>query len=179
MADLVSVSVSASIRQLESVDLAAYKELRDEMLAAYPDAFTSDAATERQRSAESYRSRLQSYAPGGGQFTLGAWQSERLVGAISCERDLRVKVRHIAHVTGMMVRADADQAGIGGALLQAFIDQSRRVNGVSTLTLSVTAGNARALRLYERAGFSRYGSLPDAICVDGRFHAKDYLVLTL
>ena len=167
------------IRRLEPVDSAAYKELRDEMLAAHPEAFTSDAASERQRGAESYLSRLCMDRFSGGQFTLGAWQGECLVGAISCERDLRVKVRHIAHIVGMMVRANAGCAGIGGALLRECINLTRCADGLSLLILSVTAGNVPALRLYERAGFIRYGRLPHAICIDGCFHAKEYLALTL
>jgi len=171
-----------AIRRLAPPDLAAYKALRDAMLAAHPEAFTSDAATERERSADSYLSRLGTARTGhteGGQFTLGAWQGQRLVGALSCERDLRVKTRHVAHLIGMMVRADLRNAGVGHALLQAGIAAARGAEGVTMLTLSVTASNAAAIHLYERAGFTRYGSLPGAIRVEGVPHAKDHMVLTL
>ena len=167
------------IRRLVPLDLADYKTLRDSMLAAHPEAFTSDAAAERARTAESYLPRIGEDRPAGGEFTLGAWQREQLVGAISCERDLRVKVRHIAHLVGMMVRDDLRGLGIGRALLDACIGQARAVTGLRMVTLSVTAGNAHAIRLYEGAGFVRYGTLPNAICVGGHYHAKDQMVLTL
>ena len=168
-----------SIRRLAPHDLGDYKALRDTMLAAHPQAFSSNAVEGRARTPESYRSRLGLDRPGGGDFTLGAWQRERLVGAISCERDLRVKVRHIAHLVGMMVCADLQGRGVGRALLVGCMAEARRVGGLEMLTLTVTADNHAAIRLYERAGFSRYGSLPRAICVDGQYHAKDHMVLVL
>ena len=91
-----------TIRPLVPADLAAYKSLRDDVLSAFPESFTSDAAPER--SPDSYLSRLGLQRPEGGEFTLGAWQMGELVGAVSCERDARTKVRHIGHIIGMMVR---------------------------------------------------------------------------
>ena len=171
-----------TIRRLAPPDLGDYKALRDTMLAAHPEAFTSDAATERARPPDSYRARIGADHPDAApasQFTLGAWQGTRLVGAVSCERDLRVKVRHIAHLIGMMVQADARNAGIGAALLEACIASARDADGIELLTLSVTAGNTAALRLYERAGFSRYASLPRALRVGNAYHAKEQWVLVL
>ncbi len=167
----------ASIRRVAPVDLPAYKMLRDAVLAAHPEAFTSNAAPERP--AESYRSRLGLDCPAGGQFTLGAWQGDRLVGAVSCERDPRPKVHHIGHVIGMMVSSDVQGLGIGRALLAACIEEARAARGLAMLTLTVTAGNAAAVHLYERAGFARYGRLERAICVDGVYHAKDHMTLAL
>ena len=171
-----------TIRRLAPPDLGDYKALRDTMLAAHPEAFTSDAATERARPADSYRARIgadHTDTAHAGQFTLGAWQGSRLVGALGCERDPRIKVRHIAHLIGMMVCADARGAGVGRALLEACIESARAAGGIEMLTLSVTAGNTAALRLYERAGFSRYASLPRALRVGDAYHAKEQWVLVL
>jgi ribosomal protein S18 acetylase RimI-like enzyme len=168
------------IRRLAASDLPAYKSLRDAVLVAHPEAFTSDAAPGRPP--ESYLSRLgplQDTADLGGEFTLGAWQAERLVGALSCERDRRPKVSHIGHLAGMMVSADVQAQGIGKSLLEAAIAEARAARGLAMLTLTVTTGNASAVRLYERAGFKRYGRLECAIRVDGRYHAKDQMVLAL
>ena len=170
---------SIDIHALVAADLPAYKALRDSMLAAHPEAFTSDAATERKRTAQSYLPRLGLAQPGGGSFMLGALQSGQLVGALGCERDTRVKVCHIGHLVGMMVRTELQGGGIGRRLLEAGIAAARSVEGMEMLTLTVTVSNGAAVRLYERAGFMRFGTLPHAIRVDGRYHAKDHMLLTL
>ena len=143
-----------AVRRLVAADLRAYKALRDRMLEAYPEAFTSDAGTERGRRADDYLPRLGLDRPEGGHLLLGAWDEAGLVGAIGVERDRRDKVRHIGHVIGMMVKPEAQGRGVGRALLEAALRETR-VAGLEVLTLSVTEGNEAALRLYERAGFER------------------------
>ncbi len=170
---------AVEIRRLLSADLAAYKALRDATLADDPSAFTSDAETESRKSPDAYLPRLGLGAPLGGVFTIGALCNGTLLGAVSCERDMRIKARHIGHIVGMMVRADQRGRGFGRLLVDACIAEARRGVGVEMLTLTVTASNAGAVRLYERAGFTRYGSLPHAIKVGDRYHAKDQMVLML
>ena len=160
-------------------DLPAYKALRDEALAAHPQAFTSDASETTDRRPESYLPRLGLDRPEGGHFTLGAWAGPTLVGAVSCERETRIKVGHITHLVGMMVRTEVQGQGVGSALLQACLREVRGAAGLEMVTLTVTQGNAAAVRLYKRAGFVLYGSLPRAIRVGDRYHAKDHMALTL
>lgn len=171
------MTAAVTIRRLVPADLVAYKALRDEVLEAFPESFTSDAAPER--GPDSYLSRLGLQRPEGGEFTLGAWRLGELVGAVSCERDARNKVRHIGHIIGMMVSAQSQGHGLGRQLLDACIKEARAADGLLMLTLTVTAGNAAAVHLYERAGFVRYGQLPRAILVNGHYHAKDQMVLAL
>lgn len=168
-----------SIRRVLAADLPAYKALRDAMLATHPTAFTSDADTERRRTSDSYLNRLGLEDAGGAVFTLGAWRGDALAGAISLEHDARIKVRHTAHITGMMVLDTAQGLGIGRALLVDCITRARESRDLTMLTLSVTADNASAIRLYTSTGFVRYGSLPNAVRVDDRWHAKDLMVLAL
>ena len=171
------------IRVLAEADLAAYKELRDHALSQHEEAFTSDAATEALRTAQSYSARLGLGADpsgtGDGGYTLGAWRNDRLVGSITCERDARSKVRHIGHIVGMMVCGDEQGQGVGRALLETLIARAQADAELHLLTLSVTASNARAVRLYQRAGFIGYGALPRAIRVAGRFFDKQLMQLVL
>jgi len=172
------VSEAVAIRPLGSADLADYKRLRDDMLALHPEAFTSDAESESDKAPADYLHRLGLERRDGGHFVLGAWRAAPLVGAIGCERDERLKVRHIGKVIGMMVRPEARGAGIGALLLEACIGQARRA-GLETLILTVTAENAGAVRLYERHGFVGYGTLPRAIKVGDRYHDKLHMARAL
>jgi RimJ/RimL family protein N-acetyltransferase len=166
-----------SVRALGASDVHAYKALRDHALAHHDEAFTSDAATEALRAAESYAQRLG--AGGDGSYTLGAFRGDALVGAISCERDARSKVRHVGHIIGMMVHGDEQGRGVGTALLEALIARASADDEMHLLTLTVTAGNSAAERLYERAGFVRFGTLPRAIRAGGRFFDKHHLMRNL
>ncbi len=166
------------VRPLAAADLADYKALRDEMLLAHPEAFTSDAAAERHKEPADYLQRLGVDRPEGGHFLLGALRGRRLVGSIGCERDPRLKVRHIGRVIGMMVRREARRQGIARALLEAGIGEARRA-GLDTLVLTVTEGNDAAVSLYASAGFVTCGRLPRAIKLGGVYHAKLEMTLAL
>ena len=166
------------LRPMRAPDLAAYKALRDSALAERPEAFTSDAATEMRRPPETYLARVAGPGDNGWPFTLTAWRGERLVGAVTCERDARAKVSHVAKIVGMMVVPDLRGSGVGRALLEACIARARE-RGLALLTLSVTRDNAVAVGLYNALGFKRYGRLERAIRVGARFHDKDLMVLDL
>ncbi|HEX2011962.1 MAG TPA: GNAT family N-acetyltransferase [Roseateles sp.] len=168
------------LRLLKEEQLQAYKTLRDTMLAAHEDAFTSDAAAELVRRAESYRNRL-SQGPGGGcLFTLTAWAGARLLGAVTAEREPRAKVQHIAHLVGMMVADEAQGQGLGRALLYGALRLLHAEPGLEQVTLSVTSSNARAVALYRQMGFRRYGCLPRAIrLASGDYLDKDLMCLEL
>jgi ribosomal protein S18 acetylase RimI-like enzyme len=168
-----------TIRPLVITDLPDYKQMRDEMLLAHPDAFTSDPAAEKKKEPADYLHRLGTDRRGGGHFLLGAWSDMHIVGAIGCERELRLKVQHIGHVIGMMVRPEARGHGVGRDLLDTCIAEARRTPGLEMLTLTVTTGNTAAIRLYESSGFVAYGSLPRALKLGSTYHSKLHMALTL
>jgi RimJ/RimL family protein N-acetyltransferase len=147
-------------------DLPAYKQLRDDLLEAHPDAFTSDAETERGRDVTSYRSRLSLGNGGTTLFTLLAHVDGQLVGALTVEREPRRKVQHIAHIIGMMVRGAWQGHGIGRGLMRKALDRLAQDPSLKLVTLSVTESNATAVRLYRGCGFEPYGCLRRAIRLD-------------
>jgi len=66
------------------------------------------------------------------------------------------------------VRADAAGRGIGTGLLQHAKDWAA-AHGLHRLELTVMAHNSRAIRLYERMGFSVEGRRSECLLIDGRF----------
>ncbi|TCU40001.1 GNAT family N-acetyltransferase [Rhizobium azibense] len=58
--------------------------------------------------------------------------------------------------------------GIGSRLMETTLKQAREYN-IIRVELSVHADNARAIRLYEKAGFVSEGVSKDAVRIDGRY----------
>lgn len=80
------------------------------------------------------------------------------------------RLRENAHVLGIMglaVDPGARGRGVATALLAAA-EQFARAHGGSKLSLRVLSTNEAALRLYERSGFRREGTLRGEFCIQGR-----------
>ena len=60
------------------------------------------------------------------------------------------------HITNIAVREDKRRRGVGGALVQALVDEAGR-REMAGLTLEVRISNTRAQRLYARHGFKVEG----------------------
>lgn len=73
--------------------------------------------------------------------------SPRVLGFIATRRH-----RRDLDIEGLAVTPDARRRGIGRALLRTAIGHARR-GPYGTVSLHVWAGNAPALRMYEREGF--------------------------
>lgn len=60
--------------------------------------------------------------------------------------------------------------GLGMQLLEQALAFADAMPGLRQVTLTVTAGNAAAVTLYESMGFVVFGRAPDALLVDGVSH---------
>ena len=144
------------------------------MLEESPTAFGSDYSETAARSPAYFRDRVTDTPD---SFIFGAFRGGSLIGAAGSYREPEAKRRHIATVVGMFVHPDHRRRGLAGALLNAVLDRLREQPGLEYIRLAVTAGNTRALALYERTGFSIYGREPAALKVAGTNH--DELLMSL
>jgi len=75
---------------------------------------------------------------------------------------------HVIQVQGLAVHPDARRHGVAASLLDAA-EETLRKRGIRKLTLRVLSTNQAAIRLYERHGFLREGTLLEEFCINGRF----------
>jgi arylformamidase len=164
-----------SLRVLTPQDAAVYRPFRLRALREHPEAFRSDAVQEADQPMAATEKRL-----GGAQsLFIGAFANERLIGAVGLAFEGRVKVQHVATVLGMYVAPEFAGRGVGRALIEQLIALARARAELEALILTVTSDNARAVRLYERAGFVSYGREPDTMRALGRSYDKTLMRLAL
>ena len=101
-----------------------------------------------------------------------------LVGVIGLYRRERRKESHKGFIWGMYVAPEQRRHGIALRLLEAAMAHGRRL-GLAQLQLSVSEPAAAARRLYEQAGFVRWGTEPGALCHAGEMVDDHHLALRL
>lgn len=120
-------------------------------LLSYPDENSFDALQEGQF--------LKQKTESENEIELIAVVSQTVVGTAGIEAvGTKYKVRHRAEF-GISVAKEFWGLGIGQALMEACIECARAA-GYIQLELSVVAENARALSMYQKAGFVEYGRNP-------------------
>ena len=104
-------------------------------------------------------------------------------GATVGERDGRILAFGVmtlgpgeAQLLNLSVVPDARRRGLGGALLQRFIDDARRA-GAEQMFLEVRVSNAPAIALYAAAGFGLVGRRHAYYPETPRANAEDALVM--
>ena len=165
------------IALLQPADVQQYRALMLEAYELAADAFTS---TEEERAAEPTSYWVKRIAdPSGLSAAFGAFDGQKLIGTVALEFSAKPKTKHKALVIGMYVAPAARGAGAGRDLLSAALAFARAREGVLRLTLTVTEGNASAVKLYSAAGFQAFGVEPMAILTPSGFKGKVHMGLSL
>lgn len=89
-----------------------------------------------------------------------------IVGWLSFQSFYGRPAYHATAEVSVYVAPDRQRQGIGRALLSRAIDESPRL-GLRTLLGFIFGHNAPSLRLFERHGFARWGTLPRVAELDG------------
>lgn len=167
------------IRELGEDDAGIYWPLRLRALREEPESFGSSYEEAKERPVEQMAERLR-VAAQIGDFTLGAFDDDQLVGVVTLFRETGRKNQHIAIVVAMYVAPETRGQGVGRALVSALIARARALDGVEQLLLAVVASNAAARALYRSLNFEVYGLQRKALKLgDGRYLDEELMVLWL
>ena len=101
-----------------------------------------------------------------------------VVSTLSFFGGLRPRVRHRGEL-GMSVQKKYWGTGIGRLMLDTLIDWARDTHIVKKINLRVRTDNQRAIKLYERKGFLREGTIRREILLDRKYYDHHWMGLEL
>lgn len=164
------------IRTLTEEDIDAFITLRQRALRECPLAFAASADNDFASSPETLRTQI-ARAPD--WMIFGAFEGAALAGSVGVIRPHHSKSAHCLDLWGMYVAPEHRGRGVGAQLLDAAIAHARGMNGVAWIKLGVTAAAEDARRLYERAGFTIWGTQPDSLRYEGHAVDQHYMALRI
>ncbi|MBN9886755.1 GNAT family N-acetyltransferase [Salipiger abyssi] len=145
-----------TVRALKPENAEAWKTLRLEAVATYPDAFLATADEVRAMSADQITQMLEA------GMWLGVFEDGALAGMTGMTRPTSARAAHRAEIGGFYIRPACQGNGAADALMQALVVHVRAL-GIWQLELCVAEKNPRAIRFYERHKFLRQGRMPNIV----------------
>ena len=166
-----------NIRLLEEADALEFIRLRLEGLQNDPVAFGSSWEEEHTRTPETVAPRLRAMPDG--NFVMGAFEDNRLIGVTGFVRSERPKTRHKGFVWGVYVTPDARGNGVARGLLTFLLERARGYAGLDQITLSVSVPQTPARNLYTSLGFEVYGYEQHALKIGDTYIDEEHRVFWL
>lgn len=164
------------IRKLQPAEWEKLAQLRLEGVTNSPTAFGVTAEDVLARTEQLWREQLETALAEKGRVTLFAEVGGVVAGMMAIYWEEGVRMRHIAHLVGVYVKEEYRGQGVSDALLQALIAKARELGKVK-IELDVTAGNARALKFYEKYGFQKIGTMRKRLLIAGDYYDEELMEL--
>ena len=152
-------------------------QLRLESLETEPLAFGKAVEEHRTTPVETVATRFRDAPPG--NFHLGAFEQETLVGMATLLRETGLKERHKARIYGVYVTSSQRRRGVGGALIATLLQLATRDQSLEVILLSVSTRQEAARQLYRSFGFESYGVERNALKVGSTYIDEDHMMLRL
>jgi len=102
---------------------------------------------------------------------------EKIIGVASLQGSQRERVSHRAEIAISVLKAYWG-SGVGTKLLKQLIHFAESKD-IEIISLEVKSDNERAIRLYEKFGFSRFGTYKKFFKINEEYYDADYMNLYL
>jgi RimJ/RimL family protein N-acetyltransferase len=159
------------VRDASLADAERYRELRLLALKESPTAFSADYEENARQSMSYWKNRLKPDEHG---IIFIAEYEKQLIGMIGIRKGDSSKTKHSAGIWGVYVHPDWRGLRIAEGLIELCCEWAK-LREVQIAKLAVVATNKSAIRLYERSGFTIYGTEPNALRVQGRYYDELYM----
>ena len=163
------------IRRLEVSDAPVYRAFRLRVLHEYAEAFTSSFEEESIKLLLDTEKRLRAVET---SKLWGVFASGQLAGMVGLNLEMSLKNRHKGLLVSMYVAPEYAGRGLGCLLVDAVLHDAVAC-GLESILLTVTDSNQAAIALYQKCGFTAFGTEPDAIRVNGASFGKIHMYRSL
>jgi len=166
--------VNITYNILIPADAAAYRTLRLEALRLFADNFGS-YAEEKAKPKLAFEGFIEQQTPG--RFIAGAFDNGKLIGICGFARDETYKSNHKGLIIQMYVRQRYSSKGVGRQLLQTVAQKAFALPGIEQLILGVVTTNTSAVKLYEKVGFTTFGTHHNYFKDGDTYYHQQFMIL--
>ena len=159
------------IRKLESDDALIWKKYRLESLKNHPENYLSALEEEQLYTDEQWRKRIQD------DEVFGLFEDSELKSLVCFSVLQSLKSNHKGEIWGVYTDPSSRGKGYSSLLLQHVIDYAK--TKVDYLSLTCTTTNTGAYHIYQKLGFTLYGTETKAIKVGSKFFDEYLMTIEL
>jgi len=163
------------IRDASLADAEQFRELRLFALQESPTAFSADYEVNASHSMSFWKGRLK---PDNHGIIIFAEHENEIIGMTGIRKGESSKTKHGAGIWGVYVRPEWRGLHIAEGLINMCCEWAK-LRGVQIVKLAVVSTNESAIRLYERIGFSVYGTEPQGILHEGKYYDEHWMSKSL
>lgn len=130
---------------------------------------------ELSRTLQSFRDQLSAPAP---NAAFGAFADGQLLACAAVAWTRFASSMHKAQLWGCFVDPSFRRTGLGRRIVKRALEHATN-QGVKRVNLTVYLPNEAAVNLYTSLAFKSYGVEPDAVYLDGNYHAAQHMTVVL